>query len=196
MDFKEFDVSYKRNRYALVFQDYLTKWPEVYPVPDQKAQTVAGCLAELVWRHGVPSHIIHDRAPEFLSDVLQDTAAVLGLQQLPTSGGHPQTDGLVERLNRTLKVMLSKLVEKKGRNWDMLLGPVLMAYRTTPQASTGESPFYLLYGRDARLPSSLDFYSPTLKSVTIESEYGTELFKEMKQVRESVRHCIKKAQNS
>jgi len=60
MDFKEFDVSYKENRYALVFQDYLTKWPEVYPVPDWKAQTVAGYLAELVWRHGVPSCIIHD----------------------------------------------------------------------------------------------------------------------------------------
>jgi len=78
----------------------------------------------------------------------------------------------------------------------MLLGPVLMAYHTTPQAFTGEPPFYFLYGRDAKLPSALDFYAPKLKSVTIESEYGRELFKEMKQVRESVRHCIKKAQNS
>ena len=42
---------------------------------------------------------LHDRAPEFLSNVLQDTAAIFGLQQLPTSGGHPQMDGLVERLN-------------------------------------------------------------------------------------------------
>ena len=92
--------------------------------------------------------------------------------------------------------MLSKLVEKKGRNWDKLLGPVLIAYHTTAQTSTGESLFYLLYGCDARLPSALNFYAPKLKSVTIESEYGRELFKEMKQVRESVRHCIKKAQNS
>ena len=87
MDFKEFDVSYKGNRYALVFQDYLTKWPEVYPVSDWKAQTVAGCLAELVWRDGMPSHIIHDRVPEFLSDVLQDTEAILGFQHL---GGTPR----------------------------------------------------------------------------------------------------------
>ena len=88
MDFKEFDVSDGGNRYALVFQDYLTKWPEVYPVTDRKAPTMAS-LANLVWRHGVPSRIIHDRASEFLSDVLKDTAAILGLQQLPTSGGHP-----------------------------------------------------------------------------------------------------------
>ena len=141
MDFKEFDMSSKGNRYTLVFQDYLTKWPEVFPVADRTAKTVASFLAELVWRHGVPSRIIHDRAAEFLSDVLQDTAAILGVKQLPTSGGHPQTDGLVERLNRTLKSVLSKLVARKGHNWDELLGPVLMAYRTTPQASTGEVPF-------------------------------------------------------
>jgi len=52
--------------------------------------------------HGVPARIVHDRATEFSSDVLQDTAAILGVEQLPTSGGHPQTDGLVEQLNRTL----------------------------------------------------------------------------------------------
>ena len=176
MDFKEFDVSERGNRYALVFQDYLTKWPEVYPVQDRKAPTVASCLADLVWRHGVPARIIHDRAPEFLSDVLQDTAAILGLQQLPTSGGHPQTDGRVERLNRTLKAMLTKLVGKKGRNWDTLLGPVVMVYRTTPQVSTRESPFYLFYGRNANLPTALDFYTPRVKSLTVESEYGKNCF--------------------
>ena len=120
----EFDVSSKGNQYALVFQDYLTKWPEVYPLPDHKVPTVAGCLADLIWRHEVPSRIIHDRTPKFLSSVLQDTAAVFGIQQLPTSGGHPQTDGLVERLNQTLKVMLTKLVAKNGRDWDTKLGPV------------------------------------------------------------------------
>ena len=147
-----------------------------------------------MWRHGVPARIIHDKAPEFLSDVLQDTAAILGLQQLPTSGGHPQTDGQVEHLNRTLKAMLTKLVGKKGRNWNTLLGPVLMAYRTTPQVLTGESPFYPLYGRDAHLPTALDFYTPRVKSLTVESEYGRELFQEMKRIRQVVRQRIQKAQ--
>jgi len=72
------------------------------------AETVAKCLQDLVWRHGVLNKIIHDRAAEFLSDVLQETAELLGVKQLPTSGGHPQTDGFVEHFNRTLKQMLSK----------------------------------------------------------------------------------------
>ena len=196
MDIKEFDMSTKGNRYALVFQDYLTKWPEVYPIPNHQASTVADCLADLIWRHGVPSRIIHDRVPEFLSDILQDAAAVFRLEQLPTSGGHPQTDGLVERLNRTLKAMLTKVVNKKGSNWDTKLGPVLMAYRTTPQSSTGVSPFYLLYGRDAKLPSAPDFYVPKPPAVTVESDYGRELFQELKEARELARQSIKNSQGS
>ena len=108
MDFKEMDTSTDGNRYALVFQDYLTKWPEVFLVKDRSATTVTKCLAELVWRHGILDKIIYDRAAEFLSDVLQDTAAILGIKQLPTLGGHPQTDRLVKRFNRTLKSILMK----------------------------------------------------------------------------------------
>ena len=148
MDIKEFDISSRGNRYTLVFQDYLTKWHEVYPIPDHKAHTVADCLADLIWRHGVPSRIIHDLTPEFLSKILQDTstAAIFGLQQLPTSGGHLQTDGLVEWLNRTLRAMLTKLVNHKDKDWDTKIGSVLMAYRTTLQTATAEFPFYLICG--------------------------------------------------
>jgi len=164
MDFLELDTAKSGSKYALVFlQDYLSKWLEVYPVKDYKAETVARCLLDLMWRHGVLARIIHDRAAEFMSDALQETAGLMGLEQLPTSssGGHPQTDGLVERFNRTSKQMLAKLVSKGGRDWDELLGPVLFTYRTTPHSSTGE--VVLVYGRDARMPTSQQFSLPTVR---------------------------------
>jgi len=65
-------------------------------VTNRRAETVAGCLLNLIWKHGVPGRIIHGKAAEFLSNVLQETAQLIGVDQLPTSGGHPQTDGLVE----------------------------------------------------------------------------------------------------
>jgi len=92
MDFKEMDESFDKNHYALAFQDYLTKWPEAYGVVDWTAETVAKCLADIIYRHSVPTSLIHDHAPEFLADVLQDTAFILGIKQLPTTLGNPQCD--------------------------------------------------------------------------------------------------------
>ena len=194
MDFLEMDTAKSGNKYALVFQDYLSKWPEVYPVKDRKAETVAHCLLDLVWKHGVPSRIVHDRAAEFLSEVLQETAQLIGLTQLPTSGGHPQTDGLVERFNRTLKQVLAKVVTQKGRDWDELLGPVLLAYRTTPHSSTGEAPFYLVHGRDARLPTVLDFNTPIVRYPIVATEYAKELSSELKKARAVAKGNIDRSQ--
>ena len=73
---------------------------------------------------------------------------LLGLKKVNTTAYHPQMDGLVERFNRTLTDMLAKIVKENGKDWDLQLPYVLLAYRATPQESTGETPFYLLYGRD------------------------------------------------
>ena len=89
MDFLEMDSGKNRSKYALVLQDYLSTWPEMYPVKDRKVETVARCLLDLMWRHGVPARLIHDHAAEFLSEILQDAVKLMGLEQLPTSGGHP-----------------------------------------------------------------------------------------------------------
>ena len=59
---------------------------------------------------------------------------------------HPQTDGLVERFNQTLKAMLRKSATEDGKDWDKLIPYLLFAYREVPQASTGFSPFELVYG--------------------------------------------------
>ena len=73
-------------------------------------------------------------------------SGIVGIRSATNSGDHPQTDGLVERINCTLRQMLAKVVIKKGRDWDKQLGAVLLAYRAAPHSSIGMSPFYLLYG--------------------------------------------------
>ena len=71
---------------------------------------------------------------------------MLHVKALRTSPYHPQTD--VERFNETLKEMLRKSAQDNRWDWERLLPYVLFAYREAPQASTGFSPFELLYGRD------------------------------------------------
>jgi len=75
------------------------------------------------------------------------------INKVNSTAYHPQTDGLVERFNQTLTGMLVKTVNKTVKDWDERLPYILLAYRTSCQESTKDSSFYLLYGRDIRLPS-------------------------------------------
>nr|XP_040022572.1 uncharacterized protein LOC120811351 [Gasterosteus aculeatus aculeatus] len=85
-----------------------------------------------------------------MSRVMKEMCKLLKVSQIRTSVYHPQTDGLVERFNKTLKQMLRKAIDVEGKNWDQLIPFVLFSIREVPQASTGFSPFELLYGRRPR----------------------------------------------
>ena len=109
VDVIQFPSSQRGNKYAIVFVDYLTKWPEVFPAKDQSALTIARLLVEkVVTRHGVPTQLLSDRGASFLSNLMKNVYKLLGLKKVNTTAYHPQTDGLVERFNRTLTDMLSK----------------------------------------------------------------------------------------
>ena len=130
--------------------DYLTKWPEVFAVSDQTAATIAKLLVEeIVSRHGVPLEVLSDTGRAFLSELMKEVQDLLGFHKVNTTAYHPQTDGLVERFNRTLTTMLAKTVERGGRDWDKHIPYVLFAYPASQQESTQESPFFLLYGRES-----------------------------------------------
>ena len=75
-----------------------------------------------------------------------------GFRHQVSSAYHPQSNRLDERLNQTLKAALQKLVNDKKDDWHQLLDNVPFAYRTSRQDSTKYTPFFLLYGRKARLP--------------------------------------------
>ena len=96
---------------------------------------------------GIPEEVLTDQGSNFTSKLLSELYRLLKIQAVRTSPYHPQCDGLVERFNQTLKMMLRKFVTKEGKDWDKLLPYVLFAYREVPQASTGFSPFELIYGR-------------------------------------------------
>lgn len=140
------------NRYILVVCDYATRYPEAFPLRDVKARQVANCLIQLFSRVGVPREILTDQGTNFCSKFLRQVYSLLGIKGIRTTPYHPQTDGMVERFNQTLKSMLRKFVNDTGSDWDQWLPYLLFAYREVPQASTGFSPFELLYGRPVRGP--------------------------------------------
>ena len=154
VDVLQLPVTESGNKYVVVFADYLTKWVEAFAVPDQSARTIAKLLVEDIFcRHGAPEELLSDRGANFLSELVLEICKFLQIKKVNTSGYHPQTNGLVEKFNSTLISMISKVAESSGKDWDRHLPFLLFAYRTSVHDSTRESPFYLLYGRDAHIPS-------------------------------------------
>ena len=140
------------NRFILVICDYATRYPEAVPMRSVDAASVAEELMKLFSRVGVPKEILTDQGTKFTSLLLTELYRMLHVHPIKTTPYHPQTDGLVERFNRTLKTMLKKTVNKEGKDWDKLLPYLLFAYREVPQASIGFSPFdYSMDGKFADL---------------------------------------------
>lgn len=118
----------------------------------------------------------------------------LGIHSIRTSPYHPQTDGLVERFNQTLKRMLRKFVSDNGKDWDKWLPFLLYAYREVPQASTGFSPFELLYGWQVQGPLDLVKRSWEASSTTAEGE--TNIVKFVLQMRDRLEKYREQAQEN
>ncbi len=134
------------HRYILVICDYATRYPEAFALRTITTPEVMHALIQLFYRVGIPMEILTNQGTNFTSRLMKQLHQQLGITAVRTSPYHPQTDGLVERFNQTLKSMLRKFVADTGRDWDKWLPFVLFAYREVPQASTGFSPFELLYG--------------------------------------------------
>lgn len=143
------------NRFMLVITDYATRYPEVFPLRSVKAKPIAAALVQLFSRVGFPAEVLTDQGTNFMSTLLKQVYRLLGIKSIRTTPYHPQTDGLTERFNQTLKQMLRKFVSESGRDWDQWLPYLLFAYREVPQASTGFSPFELLYGYEVKGPLAL-----------------------------------------
>ena len=139
-------------RYILVICDYATRYPGAIVLRTMDAPAVAEELLKFFARMGVPQEILTDQGTNFTSQLINKVYRLLHIKPIRTTPYHPQTDGLVERFNGTLKSMLRKAVDKQGQDWDHLLPYLLFAYREVPQASTEFSSFELVYGRHVRGP--------------------------------------------
>lgn len=94
-------------QYVLVI-DYATHFPKAVPLQSLTARTIADELIKLFTRVGLPREILTDQGTNFTSQLLWQVCDVLGIKELRTSTYYPQTDGLIERFNHTLKDMLRK----------------------------------------------------------------------------------------
>lgn len=153
----------------VVAVDYFSKWMEAEPLVAKTAEGVANFLYQCMCRHGCADIQINDRGREFVNSVSTALHKLSGVEQRVTSAYHPQANGLVERENRTIQGMMVKMLTEVScvEDWPRALPGTLFALRTSKHATTKYSPFFLLYGREPKLP--IDVESDSKKENETES---------------------------
>ena len=141
--------------YILTLIDFATRYPEAVPLKTIDTETVAEALVNIFSRLGVPEEILSDLGTQFVSDCMKEVTRLLSIKQITTTPYHPMCNGLTEKFNGTMKLMLKRLCSEQPRQWHRFINPLLFAYREVPQESTGFSPFELLYGRAVRGPMTI-----------------------------------------
>jgi len=167
----------------------------VYAIPDQQAHR----LVKIWWRSstsiwGARSPFVRQGYKNLLSHLMNDVCKLLGIHKLNTTAYHPQTNGLVERYNRTLKAMLKKHAHRFGSQWDRFLYGVQWAYQNTPHNTTGEKPSFLLFGTELRTPSEAVLCSPTPMHHLELEDYCKELILSLSSAGELAAASIQRAQ--
>ena len=187
-----FPESQAGNTHILVVADYFTRWMEAYPFPNQEAATVVKKLVdEFFFRFSPPEQLHSDQGRNFESDTIAEVCKFLGVLKTRTTPYHPQSDGLVERFNRTLLNMLATAVQEKPFDWENHLCRLCIAYNTSVHPTTGYTPFFLMFGRQAKMPIDIMHGTPVPKESTA-SEYATSLKRSLeaayKHVRDQMGH--------
>ena len=142
----------KGNKYVLVAADCFTKWVEVYGIPNQEAVTVAVKLVdEMFCRFSPPEQVHSDQGRQFESELLKQICNLLQIKKTHTTPYRPQG------FNRTLQDMLAIAVGKHPADWEVCIRMLCFAYNTSVHLSTGYTPFFLMFGRQATIPIDLMF---------------------------------------
>ncbi len=103
-------------QYLLTSICLASKWPDAVPLRRITAKSVAEGMWEVFSRTGIPDQILTDQGSQFMSKLLKELCEIVQVQQIRTSPCHPQCNGTVERMHRTLKGAISKCIEKE-RDW-------------------------------------------------------------------------------
>jgi hypothetical protein len=172
-----FPTSWKQARWIIVAVDYFTKWVEAQPLSSISVEQVKKFYwRRIICRFGLPKYIVSDNNTQFASEKVVSFCKEKGIQNTFISVEHPQANGQVESANKVILKALKRRLSRKEEAWVAHLTAILWSYHTTPQSSTGEAPFTMVYGADAMIPAEVN--PPSSRRETTTAQENNEALQE------------------
>jgi transposase InsO family protein len=142
--------------HLLVAIDKFSKWVEVRPITNLRAEQAVTFFTGIIYRFGVPNSIITDNGSQFSGKKFLEFCDKFHIRVDWAAVAHPQTNGQVERANgmivQGLNPRIFNRLNKFGRKWLQELPAVVWSLRTTLSRATGCTPFFLVYGAEVVPP--------------------------------------------
>jgi ribosomal protein L21E len=181
-----FPATQRQKQYLLVVVDYFTRWVELFSLRTTTSNDIANILIdEIICRWGCPTYILSDNGPQFISELFTNICSSLGIRNKNTSNYHPQTN-MTERMNRNLKPMIAQYAQENPHSWDKHLPKLALSIRTSVNETTGDTPAFLNFGRDPKLPLDLLLTTPTQNTPLI----PTPLSHEIEEYKKNLHHQL------
>ena len=172
---------------VLIITDHFSKYAQAIPTRNQTAKTTARLLYDnFILHYGIPDRLHSDNGRSFENKIIEELCAIMGIEKSHTTPYHPESNGIAERFNRSLLSMLGTLPVDKKSAWKEHIASVVHAYNSTRHATTGYSPYQLMFGREAKLPIDVMFglstaddnsktYTEYVRKLRKKIEHGFEL---------------------
>ena len=161
----------------LCMTDAFTKYVELVVLPDKEAITVTSAIFNRwICRFGLPLEIVTDRGREFSNKLSEELYKLLQLHHQTTAARHPQCNSQAEVCNKTIAKYLNSFVDKSTLDWEQYIPPLMFSYNTSFHRSVKNSPFFLTFGIEPRLPS---FPNPDLRQKFYGESSAAEMYQKL-----------------
>lgn len=173
------------SQYILTMQDLLTKYSVAIPLKEATSSSIADAFSRhFLCIYGAPKAILTDQGANFLSAFMRNLTRQFGIQHFKTTAYHPQSNGSIERSHHVLMEYLKTQVDKEYK-WDDYVHLAVFSYNTSVHEGTKFSPYELIFGKLARIPSA---YTPPGESLEpTYQDYIINLVSKLHTIREEAR---------
>ena len=173
-------------KYICVFMDVFSRHVTFYKFKDKTTLSFARALEDYVTHVGCPQKLTCDNGAEFCSELVDAVTKIMGIKKRTSVVYRPQSQGMVERMNRQIIDQLTKRLQQYGKTWPEHMQYVALAHNAAPASRTGESPNLVFFGRELPLPTFTDLSIDTLRGKSVK-EYAQEMQRRVKSVHDAVR---------